>query len=145
MIFVHESVLPASPAAVFAFHERPEALRLLIPPWERVEVVQPPSSLRPGTRVVLRMKQGPLWITWVAEHTRYEKDALFQDRMVSGPFARWLHTHRFLPEGEGTRLRDEVECALPLGLPGALVRGRLRRMFEYRHAATRAAVIGKPS
>jgi ligand-binding SRPBCC domain-containing protein len=145
MLFVHESVIEAPPARVFAFHERPEALRLLIPPWERVEVVQPPASLQPGTRVILKMKQGPLWITWVAEHTLYEKDVLFQDRMVRGPFARWLHTHRFLPSGTGTLLRDEVDCALPLGLPGALVRSRLSRMFEFRHAATRAAVIGRPA
>ena len=147
MLFVHESVIEASRARVFAFHERPEALRLLIPPWERVEVVQPPSSLQPGTRVILKMKQGPFWITWVAEHTLYEKDVLFQDRMVRGPFARWLHTHRFLASGQGasTLLRDEVDCALPLGLPGALVRSRLSRMFEFRHAATRNAVIGKPA
>lgn len=144
MLFVHESLVEAPPARVFAFHERPEALQLLIPPWERVEVVQPPSSLLPGTRVILRMRQGPIWITWVAEHTLYEKDVLFQDRMVRGPFARWLHTHRFLPSGAGTLLRDEVDCALPLGLPGALVRSRLVRMFQYRHAATRAGVLRRP-
>lgn len=146
MQFVHESVIEVPRARVFAFHERPEALRLLIPPWEHVEVVLPPSSLQPGTRVILKMKQGPIWITWVAEHTLYEKDVLFQDRMVRGPFARWLHTHRFLASGQGasTLLRDEVDCALPLGLPGALVRSRLSRMFEFRHAATRNAVIGEP-
>ncbi len=143
MLFVHESVIEAPPARVFAFHERPDALKLLVPPWESVEVVQPPSSLLPGTRVILRMRQGPFRITWIAEHTRYEKDALFQDRMVRGPFARWVHTHRFLPSGAGTLLRDEVDCALPLGLPGVLVRSRLVRMFEYRHAVTRAAVIGR--
>ena len=145
MLFVHESLIEAPPARVFSFHEQSDALRLLIPPWERVEEVQPPSSLQPGTRVILKMRQGPLWLTWVAEHTLYDKDVLFQDRMVRGPFARWLHTHRFLPSGAGTRLRDEVDCALPLGLPGALVKSRLVRMFEYRHAATRAAVIGRTS
>ena len=144
MLFVHQSVIAAPPARVFAFHERPDALKLLVPPWESVEVVQPPASLLPGTRVILRMRQGPLRITWVAEHTLYEKDVLFQDRQVSGPFARWLHTHRFLPHAEGTLLRDEVDCALPLGLPFALVRRRLVRMFEHRHAVTRAAVVENP-
>ena len=46
MLFVHESVIPASVARVFAFHEHSDALRLLTPPWERVEIIQPPTSLR---------------------------------------------------------------------------------------------------
>src|SRR3954470_17003127 len=143
MRFVQESFIAAPPAAVFAFHERPDALARLVPPWERVEVVQPPASLLPGSRVVLRMKLGPLRLTWEAEHTRYEKGVLFQDRMVRGPFKSWLHTHSTLPgPNGGTVLRDEVEYELPLlflpGLP--LVRRRLRRMFEYRHQVTAAAL-----
>jgi ligand-binding SRPBCC domain-containing protein len=141
--FVHESVIRAQPSAVFAFHERPDALRKLVPPWEPVEVVQPPVSLHPGTRVVLRMAMGPFKLTWEAEHTKYEKNVLFQDRMVRGPFKKWQHTHRTLPSPGGfTLLRDEVEYELPLlllpGLP--LVRRRLQRMFEYRHSVTAAEV-----
>jgi ligand-binding SRPBCC domain-containing protein len=140
--FLHQSVIAAAPEAVFAFHERPDALARLVPPWERVEVLQPPASLQPGTRVVLRMRIGPFPMTWVAEHTLYEKDRLFQDRMVRGPFRRWVHTHRFVPHAAGTLLRDEVELDLPLltfaGAP--LVRRRLRKMFEYRHGVTARAV-----
>jgi ligand-binding SRPBCC domain-containing protein len=139
--FIHESIIRAPPEAVFAFHERPDALRKLVPPWERVEVVQPPASLMPGTRVLLRMRVGPLKLSWEAEHTRYEKNVLFEDRMLRGPFKKWLHTHHTLPApGGGTLLRDEVEYELPLlflpGLP--LVLRRLRRMFEYRHRITAA-------
>lgn len=147
MRYVHESLIAAPPEAVFAFHERPDALAKLVPPWERVEVLQPPSSLRAGTRVLLRMRFGPLPLVWEAEHTRYEPPALFQDRQVRGPFRRWVHTHRFLPAAGGTLLRDEVEYALPLlFLPGApLVRRRLQRMFRYRHAVTAAAVAPSPA
>ena len=143
MRFVHESVIQAPPEAVFAFHERPDALRKLVPPWEHVEVVQPPASLQPGTRVVLRMHLGPLKLTWEAVHTKYEKNVLFQDQLVRGPFKKWLHTHSMLPAPGGfTLLRDEVEYELPLlllpGLP--LVLRKLRRMFEYRHQVTAAEV-----
>lgn len=143
MLFVHQSRIEAPPDAVFAFHERPDALRRLVPPWERVEVVTPPSSLAPGTRVVLRMRMGPLRVTWEAEHTRCERGALFEDRMLRGPFRAWVHTHRFLPSGDGaTLLRDEVEYQLPwYALPAApLIGRRLRRMFEYRHEVTAAEV-----
>jgi ligand-binding SRPBCC domain-containing protein len=136
--YVHESHIEAPPEVVFAFHEAPGALARLVPPWERVEVVRPPSSLAPGTRVVLRMRFGPVPLTWEAEHTQYERGVLFQDRMVRGPFRRWIHTHRFLPHDGGTLLRDEVEYELPFyAVPAApLVRWRLRRMFEYRHLVT---------
>jgi ligand-binding SRPBCC domain-containing protein len=122
----------------------PGALEKLIPPWEEVQVAQPPSSLAPGTRVVLRTRLGPLWTEWEAEHTRYEKDVLFEDVQRRGPFARWVHTHRFLPAPGGTLLRDEVEYRLPLGplgqlAAGWLVEARLQRMFRYRHQVTKAA------
>ncbi|HEY2030088.1 MAG TPA: SRPBCC family protein [Myxococcales bacterium] len=142
MRFVHQSQIAAPPEAVFAFHEEPDALERLMPPWETATVVQPPASLLPGSRAVVRLRIGPLKLTWEALHTEYEKGVLFQDRMVRGPFKKWEHTHRMLPDGQGgTLLRDEVSYALPFfllpGLP--LVIWRLRRMFRYRHAVTRAA------
>jgi ligand-binding SRPBCC domain-containing protein len=138
--FLFESRIAAPPAKVFAFHERPDALPLLVPPWEKVQVVQPPSSLQVGTRVILR---GPLGLEWVAEHTRYQPPSLFQDEMVRGPFKKWLHTHSMLADGDGTLLRDEVELELPLWmLPGLpLVKRRLRKMFAYRHQVTAREVL----
>ena len=148
MLFVYESVIPASVQAVFAFHERPDALRLLTPPWEPVQVVRAAPTLQPGARALLKVKMGPVWIEWEAEHTRYEKDVLFQDRQIRGPFRRWLHTHRMLPAEGGTLLRDEVDLELPFGILARpawpLVRRRLEKMFAHRHAATREACSGLP-
>lgn len=154
MQFVHESFIPAPVHAVFAFHERPEALRLLTPPWQPTEIIQPPAALTRGTEVILRTRIGPLlWTTLVAEHTDYKKDAYFEDTQRRGPFAAWRHRHLFIPETqggvEGTRLRDEVEYEPPLGPLGRLaepfvIRGRLRRLFEYRHEVTRREVLASP-
>ena len=109
MRFVHESVIPASVAEVFAFHERPDAFALLQPPWERVEILVPPRGLEVGTRVELRSRVGPFWIPIVAEHVGYEKNARFEDVMVKGPFARWHHRHLFFEHPDGCRLRDEID------------------------------------
>jgi ligand-binding SRPBCC domain-containing protein len=152
MQFVQESVLPASVEEVFAFHERPDAFALLQPPWDRVEIVTPPCSLDVGTRVELRTKVGPFWVAIVAEHVAYEKNVGFEDVMRKGPFARWHHRHLFFAHPDGCRLRDEIEYAPPLGWLGRLVdplvvRPKLRRLFEYRHAVTLREVLaarGRP-
>jgi ligand-binding SRPBCC domain-containing protein len=144
--FVWESHFDAPPAAVFAAHERPDALQHLVPPWESVRVAESPGSLAVGSRVVLRGRAGPIPVRWVAVHTEYDPPHLFADRQESGPFAFWYHRHHFLDDGRGgTVLRDEVEYRLPFGalgrmLGGRFVRRRLERMFAYRHAATRGLV-----
>ena len=142
--FVYQSLIPAPPARVFAFHEERGALQTLTPPWAPVRIVEPPPSLLPGSQAVLRVRLLPLvWVTWVARHTRYEKDELFEDEQVRGPFRRWLHTHRFQPAPGGTLLRDEVDLELPLGRLARpawpLARLQLQRLFAFRHEATRRA------
>jgi hypothetical protein len=114
MRFVKESPIAAPPSAVYAFHERPDALIAITPPWERVEVVGDVPPIRVGNRVTLRMKVGPFPMTWVAEYDEVEPGRLFADRQVSGPFASWHHRHRFLDDGRGgTLLRDEVDYTPP--------------------------------
>jgi len=146
MRFDWESTIAAPRSRVFAFHEAPGALLRLIPPWERVELVSGGGSLRPGSRVKLRVWLGPLPVIWEAEHTEYEPGKMFADRQVHGPFARWYHRHLFLDDGRGgTILRDEVEYEPPLGMlglwfSGSLVRSKLREMFQYRHQTTRRLV-----
>ena len=146
MQFVKESRIAASPDRVFAFHESPGALRRLAPPWERLELESGGESIRPGSRVVLRTRFGPIPLRWVAEHVEYQPPHRFADVQLSGPFARWHHRHEFLDDGRGgTILRDVVDYELPMGalgrwLGGGLVRSKLARMFEYRHEATRKIV-----
>lgn len=145
MRFVKESVIAASAETVFAFHEAPEAFARLLPPWQKSEIVTPPSSLAVGTKVVLRTRIGPLWQTIEAEHVAYEPGRMFADRMNRGPFARWLHRHIVTPRGpHECLLTDDIEYALPLGALGRLFGGgfarrELERLFAYRHEITRQA------
>ncbi len=154
--FVARSRLPAPAAEAFRWHERPGALERLTPPWERVEVLERPRGIGDGARAVLRVSAGPLRLRWVAEHSAYEVGRRFVDTQVEGPFARWVHEHRFEPAGEGESvLEDRIEYALPLGplgaaIGGPLTRRRLRRMFRWRHEVTgadlerHAASVGPP-
>lgn len=140
-LFVRRSRIDAPAAAVFSWHARPGALERLTPPWERVEVLERSGGIADG-RVVLRMGRGPLATRWVAQHCDYIEGEQFRDVQVSGPFARWQHTHRVDPDGPSAcYLEDRIEYALPLGAVGALaggslVRRRLARLFDYRHRVT---------
>ena len=145
MRFKKKSIIKASAERVFEFHEAPDAFERLQPPWQKTEVVQPPTSLEVGTRVILRAKVGPFWQTMVAEHVEYEPGKMFADRLVKGPFASWLHRHIVTPRGENECvLTDDIEYELPLGALGRLFGGKfaqsnLERLFEYRHRVTREA------
>jgi uncharacterized protein (TIGR01777 family) len=126
----------------FAWHARPGAFERLVPPWERVRVVERRGGLADG-RVVLEVRQGPLRLRWVAVHRDYEEGRRFTDEQVEGPFARWVHTHGFRADGpDASWLEDVVDCRLPLGpageaLGGGLVRRRLERLLRFRHARLR--------
>ena len=137
--FEKSAWIDAPPAEVFRFHERPDALQLLTPKFPPVRMIsRSGDGIAVGTRVELRV----VVFHWVAMHTVYEKDRLFVDEQVQGPFAKWVHRHEFSPEGSGTRLTDLIEYLLPGGmlvnaLLGWAVRPGLNDMFKHRHRITR--------
>lgn len=131
-------------AAVFAWHERPGALPRLCPPWEKVRVVAATGGVRDGARVTVRNKIGPFWVEWRVEHRDYVEGRQFRDVQLSGPFSKWEHLHRFVPDGpEACLLTDEVTYRLPGGmwgraLGGGFARRKLEGLFAWRHATTKA-------
>lgn len=148
---VFRSRLGASARRVFSWHQSPEALRELIPPWEPVNVETPPPNLRDGAVAVLRVGVWPVRLRWVAEHRgfqdRGDEGGEFTDVQVKGPFAYWHHRHivQAAESAGACVLEDRVTYALPLGAMGNLaagwfVRRKLARMFRFRHEATARAV-----
>lgn len=129
---------------VFAWHERPGALGRLCPPWERVELVSATGGVRDGARVTVRNRVGPFWMSWQMEHRDYVAGRQFRDVQLAGPFAAWEHLHRISPDGpKACTLTDEISYRLPGGavgraLAGGIVRGKLQRLFAWRHAMTKA-------
>ena len=127
-------------AELYAWHARPGAFARLTPPWERVRVVEHRGGVADGARVVLSVGRFPRW-RWVAVHEAHEFGRGFRDVQRNGPFARWVHDHRFEPiDATRSRLVDRVEWELPGGVltrpfEGA-VRRRVRAMFAYRHRVT---------
>lgn len=143
MQFVKESVIKAPPERVFGFHELPDAIERLIPPWENARIIQRADISEVGSRAIIEQKIFGLFPSrWVAEHTRYEPPKVFEDVQISGPFKSWRHQHIVEPHEEGAVLRDEIEYEPPLAFLGAaaaplLIVPKLEKMFAYRHEVTK--------
>jgi len=140
--FMRRSRIAAPAGEVYRWHSSPGALERLTPPWDRVSVEARSGALGEGATVTLRLRVGPLRFRWVAEHRDFVEGRRFVDVQVSGPFAKWEHTHVFEPEGtNASAIEDRIRYRLPFGplgwlLAGGGVRRRLDRLFRYRHGVT---------
>lgn len=135
---------------VWEFHTDVDGLVELTPEWMRlrVESVRGPGGdrddLETGTEVTLSVRPfgvGPRqsWTSRIIERERRDGVAWFRDRMLDGPFPRWVHTHRFEAVGAGTAVTDLVEYELPI-VPRPLAGVGwpcLEPLFAYRHRRTR--------
>lgn len=143
MKFIKESVIKASPERVFSFHELPDAIERLIPPWENAVIIQKADISKVGSQAIIEQKIfGIVPSRWVAEHTAYDPPRMFEDIQVSGPFKSWRHRHIVEPRPDGALLRDEIDLEPPLSVFGKLaapliIIPRIEKMFEYRHQVTR--------
>lgn len=137
--FVRRVRVPVPVNELFAWHERPGAFSRLSPPWDTPTVLEHTGGIRDGARVVLRVNAGPVPTTWRIEHRDYIENRQFVDVLTEGPFARFVHTHRFSADGPtASILEDHIEYALPAGALGDLfghgyAEETLSRVFAYRH------------
>lgn len=143
MRFVKESIINAAPERVFAFHELPDAIERLIPPWENAKIVQKADISKIGSQAIIQQKIfGIFPARWVAEHTKYEPPRMFEDVQITGPFKSWRHRHIIEPHENAAILRDEIEFETPMWIFGKLaapflVMPKIEKMFAYRHEVTR--------
>jgi ligand-binding SRPBCC domain-containing protein len=129
---------------VFAFFSDPANLARITPPWLSFRIHGTvPRPLTAGARIEYRIRWTLMSLRWVTRITRWEPPFAFADVQEKGPYACWVHTHRFGESGAGTVMEDHVEYELPFGPVGRLVhrlrvRRQLEAIFDYRRAAIAA-------
>ena len=139
--------LPVSRVKVFAFFSDAANLGRITPPEIGFEMrTVGKIEMRAGTLIDYTIRLHRIPIRWRTEITRWEPPYQFADVQLRGPYALWVHTHRFREEGDETIIEDDVRYALPFGALGRiahpLVRRQLVRIFAYRQEAVERVFLG---
>jgi ligand-binding SRPBCC domain-containing protein len=141
--FRYSTLIDAPLETVWQFHERPDVLDLLTPPWQPVTIVRRQGGLGVGAISEFRLSLAGIPVPWIATHIECIPNSLFVDEQTDGPMTSWVHRHEFVPEGSKTRLTDAIAYEIPGGFLAELLLGwwvdsRLKEMFRYRHEITQA-------
>lgn len=131
-----DSTVPFSRETVYDWNARPGAVRRLTPPFLAEVLEEPAGGITPGARTRLGIRAAP-GARLTTEFARVHPGREYTDRLVRGPLRRWEHRRVFEDLGQTTRVRDEVDFALPARSPGLAeraVRTAIARVSTYRQA-----------
>ncbi len=138
-------VVPVPIERAFAFFADPANLEVITPPWLGFRIVEAPSAIAVGSLLTYRLRLFGVPVGWLTEITKWVEGRSFTDVQLRGPYAEWVHTHRFTAAPGGTEIYDHVGYRLPLGRGGETARRlavarMLTEIFDFRAQATRAAL-----
>jgi ligand-binding SRPBCC domain-containing protein len=141
--------VPAPIDEVFTFFDDPANLSRLMPPPVAIRLVSiEPAPPRPGSVFTFRYGLGPFQRTWTVRLVDRVTGARFADETISGPLARFIHSHSFTPSrGGGTWIEDRIDFHVgPGGVIGTVVDAVagivMRLTFVWRHAMQRRILRG---
>lgn len=138
------SWVAAPPEVAFAFFDDPANLDRLMPPPVRIRPIRvDPSPPRAGSVVEFRYGIGPWQRSWLVRFVEHVPGERIVDETLSGPMARFDHSHTFRPAANGgTWIEDRIDYHVgpggPFGTVVDLVVGlALRLAFVWRAARQR--------
>jgi ligand-binding SRPBCC domain-containing protein len=140
---LREQLVPRPLDQVFAFFSKPENLEAITPAWLhfRIRAVDP-LPVQTGTLIHYSLRIHGIPVRWTSRIIDWTPPHSFVDEQVRGPYRTWHHTHRFVAEGDSTRITDEVLYDLPFGILGRIVhrmkvKSDVEKIFAFREQKIR--------
>jgi ligand-binding SRPBCC domain-containing protein len=124
--------------AVFAFHENPEHLNVMLRGRRDFRLLHHDGSIRPGCETWVEQRVGILPVVLGFRHVLYEPPHRFGEELIHGPFKTFRHIHEFVDRPGGTAVEDRLCVDLPIQYGGHLAMRflaapRLCAFFAHRH------------
>ena len=139
--FACEQWVRADIHRAFAFYSDASNLELITPGFLGFQILTPrPIVMHPGTLIRYRLRLFGVPLEWLTRIEDWQPGRSFTDLQLRGPYALWIHEHRFTSRNGGTLVEDRVAYRLPwepLSAPVRLliVRPTIERIFGYRREA----------
>lgn len=135
---LRETVIDRPIEEVFDFFCRAENLEKITPPSLSFRILTPlPVEMREGTLIDYVIKLSGLPMKWRTLIAKWDPPHVFVDQQLNGPYLKWHHEHRFVAEGNRTRMFDRVEYRVPGWILEPIihrlfVRQRVESIFDHR-------------
>lgn len=104
-----------------------------------MNLIDQKGGINNGAISIFRINFGPITFKWVAKHFGYIHNVQFQDKMIKGPFKKWVHTHSFIPQNSFHQciIEDKIEYMPRFGKIGSKIlekkmQNYLNQLFLYR-------------
>lgn len=138
------TLLAASPGVMFEFHSDPRNIVHVMPPTLKILELRTDGPAKEGRLIEFECRDwGFIPMRWKCRWARVQPPEVLVDEMIEGPFATFVHEHRFEPvPAGGCVMHDTITYAFGRSWWGWLiseigVRAYLHLLFAYRHARTR--------
>lgn len=103
-----------------------------------MDIVEQKGGINDDDISIFQINLGPITLKWVAKHFGYIHNRQFQDKMIKGPFKKWVHTHSFIPQDPNQCIiEDKIDYMPRFGKIGSkIIQKRiqhyLNQLFLYR-------------
>lgn len=144
--YIREVWLPVPPQEVFNYSTTIEGFRKQFP--FKVKWHDGPERWHANDVLDFSYRVAGVWMRHRAHVVEWRPGQCFVDEMTHGLYKYFRHTHEFIPDRHGTRVRDQVEFSLGFGkfIDKLIGLPTLANTFKKRHAALAAhfGAGGKP-